>query len=94
MGKGKNRAGNEAQGPVGVSTHAKWERGRAETSRIRNGFQQIRSAPARGQQRVLVVPVSLSRCILPGSSVRGILQPRIQEWVAIPFSRGSSQPRD
>ena len=31
---------------------------------------------------------------LPGSSVRGILQARILEWVAISFSRGSSQPRD
>ena len=30
---------------------------------------------------------------LPGSSVSGILQARIQEWVAISFSRGSSQPR-
>ena len=31
---------------------------------------------------------------LPGSSVHGILQTRILEWVAIPSSRGSSQPRD
>jgi len=30
----------------------------------------------------------------PGSSVHGILQARILEWAAIPFSRGSSQPRD
>ena len=30
----------------------------------------------------------------PGSSVHGILQARILEWVAIPFSRGSSWPRD
>ena len=30
----------------------------------------------------------------PGSSVHGLLQTRILEWVAIPFSRGSSQPRD
>ena len=30
----------------------------------------------------------------PASSVHGILQARILEWVAIPFSRGSSQPRD
>ena len=30
----------------------------------------------------------------PGSSVHGILQARILEWVAIPLSRGSSQPRD
>jgi len=27
-------------------------------------------------------------------TVRGILQARILEWVAVPFSRGSSQPRD
>ena len=31
---------------------------------------------------------------LPDSSVHGILQTRIWEWVAMPFSRGSSQPRD
>ena len=33
-------------------------------------------------------------CSLPGSSVHGILQAKILEWVAISFSRGSSQPRD
>ena len=33
-------------------------------------------------------------CSPPGSSVYGILQARILEWVAISFSRGSSQPRD
>ena len=33
-------------------------------------------------------------CNPPGSSVHGILQARILEWVAMPFSRGSSQPRD
>ena len=33
-------------------------------------------------------------CSLPGSPVHRILQARIMEWVAIPFSRGSSQPRD
>ena len=33
-------------------------------------------------------------CSLPGPSVRGILQARILEWVAIPFSRESSRPRD
>ena len=32
-------------------------------------------------------------CSLPASSVHGILQGRILEQVAIPFSRGSSQPR-
>ena len=33
-------------------------------------------------------------CSLPGSSVHGILQARILEWVAISFSRGSSRPRN
>ena len=33
-------------------------------------------------------------CSPPGSSVHGISLARILEWVAIPFSRGSSQPRD
>ena len=33
-------------------------------------------------------------CSPPGSPVHGILQARILEWAAIPFSRGSSQPRD
>ena len=30
----------------------------------------------------------------PGNSVHGILQARILEWIAIPFSRGCSRPRD
>ena len=33
-------------------------------------------------------------CSPQGSSVHGILQARILEWVAISFSRRSSQPRD
>ena len=33
-------------------------------------------------------------CSLPGSSVHGIFQTRILEWVAISFSRGSFWPRD
>ena len=33
-------------------------------------------------------------CSPPGSSIHGILQARILEWVAIPFSRRSSRPRD
>ena len=40
---------------------------------------------------------SLSRVRLfatPSSSVHGIIQARVLGWVAMPFSRGSSQPRD
>ena len=33
-------------------------------------------------------------CSPPGSSVYGISQARILEWIAISSSRGSSQPRD
>ena len=33
-------------------------------------------------------------CIPPGSSVHGILQPRTLEWVAIPYSKDHSQPKD
>ena len=46
-----------------------------------------------------VTPLSLTLCdprdcSPPGSSVHGILQARILEWVAIPFSRGSSWLRE
>ena len=49
--------------------------------------------------KVLVIQLCLTccdpmDCSPPGSSVHGILQARILEWVAISFSRGSSQPRD
>ena len=37
---------------------------------------------------------SLRQAHPPGSSLHGILQPRILEWVAMLSSRGSSQPRD
>ena len=33
-------------------------------------------------------------CSPPGSSIHGILQARTLEWVAIPYSRGSSRPKD
>ena len=39
-----------------------------------------------------VVSDSLRPCVL--LQVHGILQARILEWVAFPFSRASSQPRD
>ena len=39
---------------------------------------------------LLVISENIS---IYGISVHGILQARILEWVAVPFSRGSSQPR-
>ena len=52
-----------------------------------------------GTVKVLVTQFCLTLCnpmnfSLPGSSVHGILQVRILEWVAIPFPRGFSQPRN
>ena len=41
--------------------------------------------------QLFVTPVD---CSPPGSSVHGILQARILEWVASSFSRGSSRPRN
>ena len=48
---------------------------------------------------VLVAQLYLTLCDLldcspPGSSIHGVLQARIQKWVAILFSRESSRPRD
>ena len=40
-----------------------------------------------------LTPCDPMDCGLPGSSVHGILQARILEWVAMPSSRGYSQPR-
>ena len=53
--------------------------------------------PVKGKELVAQLCLTLSDpvdCSPPGSSVHGILQARILEWVAVPFSRGSSQPRD
>ena len=36
----------------------------------------------------------MSNCSLLGSSIHGIFQVRVLQWVATSFSRGSSQPRD
>ena len=33
-------------------------------------------------------------CSLSGSSIHGIFQARVLEWIAISFSRGSSRPRN
>ena len=47
-----------------------------------------------GSQRVRHDWVAFTFFSLPGSSVHGIPQAGILEWVVISFSRGSSQPRD
>ena len=46
------------------------------------------------QRRGSESEVAQSDCSPPGASGHGIFQARILGWVAIPFSRGSFQPRD
>ena len=41
-----------------------------------------------------LIPQSSPLCDLIDYSIHGILQARILEWIAFPFSKGSSQPRD
>ena len=41
-----------------------------------------------------VAQLCLTLCDPMDDTVHGLLQARILEWVAFPFSRGSSQPRD
>ena len=44
--------------------------------------------------KIKVVQLCLTLCDPMDYTVHGILQARILEWVALPFSKGSSQPRD
>ena len=44
--------------------------------------------------KVKAAPMCPILCDLTDYTVHGIPQARILEWVAFPFSRGSSQPRD
>ena len=44
--------------------------------------------------KVKVAQSCLTLCDPMDYTIHGILQARIWEWLAVPFSRGSSQPRD
>ena len=73
-------------------------------------IQQLQMSRSVTSSRTWVVPLSFPSwsevaqscptlwdpmdCSLPGSSVHGIFQAIVLEWLAIFFSRGSSQPRD
>ena len=81
----------------------------AFTLSFREWIQSREATPSRGSWNLFKVAgvdmrvcmcvlshsvMSLCNCSPPGSSVHGILQARILEWVAVPFFRGSSQTRD
>ena len=76
-----------------------WLRNRTGFSSIAGGFftsQVIREALKTKWKSLSLVGLlaTLWTVACQGSSIHGILQARILEWVAIPFFRGSSQPRD
>ena len=64
---------------------------------LRSNIKELNSGNKTGQAKSLqsCPPLCNPRtCNPPGSSVHGILQARILEWVAMPSSRGPSQPRN
>ena len=71
-----------------------------ENSTVATGLEKVsfHSNPKEGQcQRmfkVKVVQLCLTLCDPMGYKVHRILQARILKWVAIPSSRGPSQPKD
>ena len=62
-----------------------------ERSCERSQGQVVWSMTVAQSYLILCNPIDYSP---PGSSVHGILQKRILEWLAVSFSQGSSQPRD
>ena len=52
------------------------------------------AGPKEGRREVKVVQSCVTLCNPMDYTVHGTLQARILEWIAFPFSRGSSQPRD
>ena len=72
-------------GTLFIDVLAKWKKSFRCNKRKGKESEVVQSCPT------LCDPID---CCLPGSSVHGIFQARVLEWVAISFSRGSSQPRD
>ena len=70
-----------------VSELCSWSRAHADIFLIKLICSVLRCS-------VVSDPCDPTDCSPPGSSVHGVLQARILEWVVMPSSRGSSQPRD
>ena len=73
--------------------HAIWELKMGDTKEIHGGQTESWSSEVKVTQPCLTLcdPMYFG---LPGSSVHGIFQAVVLEWISISFSRGSSQPRD
>ena len=62
--------------------------------RARFSTMSFRTAGVSVSRSAVSDSVTLRTAASPGSSVHGILQARMLEWLAMPFSRGSSQPKN
>ena len=60
-----------------------------------NGNQNVMHVSACKIKSILLkITTKIKNCSKPGSSIHGIFQARMLEWVAVPSSSGSFQPRD
>ena len=88
--RGENRKGDQRYtGVSGLEEQVKW-RVERDLYKVRTSVERLWSEAAQSCA-TLCNPMD---CNLPGSSIHGIFQARVLEWVAISFSRGSSWPRD
>ena len=85
---------------VWVAPNRSWDESLRQNVYLRGAsWQETGELILRGDGRCLVAKLCRTLlwptdCSRPGSSIHGILQARILEWVTISFSRGSSWPRD
>ena len=70
-----------------------WQMGSLPLAPPRKPYRNLACMHAKSLQSCLTLGDLMDHS-LPGSSVHGIFQARILEWVAMPSSRGSSRPRD
>ena len=81
----------EQQRPLGLLPVVLWRESARWLPPTRISFRPLR---ARVRAKLPQSCPTLCDCSPPGNSVHGILQARLLELVAMPSSRGSSQPRD
>ena len=77
-----------------MAVERKGGKGKREERERRQGEEKEGETAERKKVKVKVAQSCLTLCNPMDYTVHGILQARILEWVAFPFSRGSSQPRD
>ena len=82
------------------SKHSLWlkyptfRRGKNDTVNLLRVIKYSNEKWSESQSHSVMTLCDFMDCSLPGSSVHGILQTRILKWVAVLFSRGSSQLKD